>query len=122
MVLRLALRNVFRNRRRTLFSLAVLVVSMSILFVVLAFQGEFLRATRLSLACETGAVQIADERLFDGTTSGYEYLISPELDHANYKRDLVGAIAFDRLNGLVYVVERLGDGYKSVIHIWRIIP
>lgn len=77
MQLRLALRNVFRNRRRTLFSLAVLVVSMSILFVVLAFQGEFLRATRLSLACETGAVQIADERLFESTASGYEYLISP---------------------------------------------
>ena len=77
MQLRLALRNVFRNRRRTLFSLAVLVVSMSILFVVLAFQGEFLRATRLSLACETGAVQVADERLFESTASGYEYLISP---------------------------------------------
>jgi putative ABC transport system permease protein len=77
MQLRLALRNVFRNRRRTLFSLAVLVVGMSILLVVLAFQGEFLRATRLSLACETGAVQVADERLFDGAPSGYEYLISP---------------------------------------------
>jgi putative ABC transport system permease protein len=78
MQLRLALRNVFRNRRRTLFSLAVLVVSMSILFVVLAFQGEFLRATRLSLACETGAVQVADERLFESTATGYEYLIPPE--------------------------------------------
>ena len=78
MQLRLALRNVFRNRRRTLFSLAVLVVSMSILFVVLAFQGEFLRATRLSLACETGAVQVADQRLFESTATGYEYLIPPE--------------------------------------------
>ncbi len=77
MQLRLALRNVFRNKRRTLFSLAVLVLSMSILLVVLAFQNEFLRATRESLACETGAVQIADDRLFDGTATGYEYLIPP---------------------------------------------
>jgi len=77
MQLGLALRNVFRNRRRTVFSLAVLVVGMSILSLVLAFQGEFLRATRQSLACETGAVQVADERLFESTATGYEYLISP---------------------------------------------
>ena len=74
MQLRLALRNVFRNRRRTLFSLAVLVVSMSILFVVLAFQGEFLRATRLSLACETGAVQVADEIVSYGRAAHAERL------------------------------------------------
>jgi len=77
MQLRLALRNVLRNKRRTLFSLAVLVLSMSILLCVLAFQTEFLRATRQSLACETGAVQVADARLFEGTADGYEYLISP---------------------------------------------
>ncbi|OQY33903.1 MAG: hypothetical protein B6I38_03045 [Anaerolineaceae bacterium 4572_5.1] len=49
-----------------------------------------------------------------------EYLFSPELDFENYKRDLVGAIAFDRENGLLYVIERLADEAKSVIHVWRV--
>lgn len=49
-----------------------------------------------------------------------EYLFDPELDQANYKRDLVAAMAFDREHGLLYVIERLADEYKSVIHVWRI--
>jgi len=75
MQLRLALRNVFRNRRRTLFSLSVLALSTTILVIVLGFQAQFLRSIRSSLACETGALQIADRRLFDNETSGYDYLI-----------------------------------------------
>jgi hypothetical protein len=49
-----------------------------------------------------------------------EYLLDPVLDHGNYKRDLVGAIAFDRENGFLYLVERLADEYRSVIHVWEI--
>lgn len=101
MQLRLAMRNVFRNRRRTLFSLAVLVVSMSILYVVLAFQGEFLRATRQSLACETGAIQVADERLFESTASGYEYLISPTVLDA-----VLALVAKEE--GVIGVAQQLG--------------
>ena len=48
------------------------------------------------------------------------YLLAPELDPAIYKRDLVGAMAFDRENGLIYLIERLADEYKSVIHVWEI--
>lgn len=51
-----------------------------------------------------------------------EYLYNPELNHAEYKRDLVGAATFDREHGLLYVIERLADEYKSVIHVWRIFP
>jgi len=49
-----------------------------------------------------------------------EYLYYPELDYAEYKRDLVGAAAFDREHSLLYIVERLADEYKSVIHVWNI--
>ena len=49
-----------------------------------------------------------------------EYMFSPELDFANYKRDLVGAAAFDRSSGLLYVIERMADEYKSVVHVWRV--
>lgn len=75
---RIALRNVFRNRRRTAFSLTVIVVGTSIFLFVLGFIGEALRSTQQSLACETGAVQIADERLFANRTDGYDYLIPPD--------------------------------------------
>lgn len=44
----------------------------------------------------------------------------PEISLENYKFDIAGAVAFDRENGLIYLFERLADGYKSVIHVWRI--
>jgi hypothetical protein len=51
-----------------------------------------------------------------------EYLFDPELDFAEYKRDLVAAAAFDRERGHLFVIERLADEYKSVIHVWRVAP
>ncbi|MBL7163129.1 MAG: cellulase family glycosylhydrolase [Anaerolineales bacterium] len=49
-----------------------------------------------------------------------EFMLTPELDFANYKRDIIAAAAFDRANGLLYVIERLADEYKSVVHVWRV--
>jgi hypothetical protein len=51
-----------------------------------------------------------------------EYLFDPELDPAEYKRDLVAAAAFDRVHGYLFVIERLADAYQSVIHVWRVVP
>ncbi|MCX6100169.1 MAG: FtsX-like permease family protein, partial [Candidatus Bipolaricaulota bacterium] len=41
--------------------------------------GESLLSQRLSSACETGAVQIADERLFGNRTNGYDALIPADV-------------------------------------------
>ena len=49
-----------------------------------------------------------------------EYWFDPEIRVEIYKRDLVGAAAFDQVNGLLYIIERLADEYKSVIHVFRI--
>ncbi len=49
-----------------------------------------------------------------------EVMYKPSIIPADYKRDILGAAAFDRANGLLYLVERLADGYKSVIHVWRV--
>lgn len=68
----------FRNRRRTAFSLTVIVVGTAIFLFALAFIGEALRSSRTAIVCETGAVQVADRRLFDNETEGYDYLISPD--------------------------------------------
>jgi len=77
MQLKSALRNVFRNRRRTAFSLAVIVVGFAVLASVLGFVEEALRSTQVSLASESGAVQVAAESLFEDTADGFEYLIEP---------------------------------------------
>lgn len=77
MLIKTAVRSVLRNRRRTAFSLAVIVVGFVILTSVLGFVQEALQSTKLSLATETGAVQVAAESLFENTASGFEYLISP---------------------------------------------
>lgn len=50
------------------------------------------------------------------------YLIAPGLEPEIYKRDLTGGMAFDRENGLIYLIERLADEYRSVIHVWEITP
>jgi len=49
-----------------------------------------------------------------------EYWFDPEINVEIYKRDLVGAAAFDRENGLLYILERLADEYRSVIHVFQI--
>jgi len=49
-----------------------------------------------------------------------EYWFDPETNVEIYKRDLVGAAAFDRENGLLYILERLADEYQSVIHVFKI--
>ncbi|NQS90827.1 MAG: hypothetical protein HQ574_00325, partial [Chloroflexi bacterium] len=49
-----------------------------------------------------------------------DYLLDPSLDYEEYKRDLVGALAFDREDGFLYLIERLADEYQSVIHVWEI--
>ncbi len=79
MLVKNALRNVFRNRRRTAFSLAVIVVGFIVLVAVLGFVEEGLRSTQASLAEETGAVQVAAEGLFENTSDGYNYIISPDV-------------------------------------------
>jgi hypothetical protein len=46
--------------------------------------------------------------------------INPEISLENYKTDLAGAVAYDRERGLLYIIERLADEYKSIVHVWRI--
>ncbi len=51
-----------------------------------------------------------------------DYLYDPNIHVELYKRDLVGAMAFDRANGLIYIIERLADESKSVVHVFRLTP
>ena len=49
-----------------------------------------------------------------------DVLFDPELHLEEYRRDFVTAAAFDRANGHLFVIEKLADEYKSVIHVWQI--
>lgn len=50
-----------------------------------------------------------------------DYLFDPGFDYERGKRYIVGAAAFDRENGYLYIVERLADeDDKSIIHVWKV--
>lgn len=49
-----------------------------------------------------------------------DVLFDPEIHLEEYKTDLIGSIAYDSANGLLYVMERLADDYRSVVHVWRV--
>ena len=77
MIFRIAIRNVFRNPRRTGFSLAVIALGVAILIFILGFIGGTLEGTKRSLACESGAVQVADPETFRNPGVASEHLLSP---------------------------------------------
>ena len=50
-----------------------------------------------------------------------QYLFDPGYDYERGKSYLLGAAAFDRENGLLYIVERRADeDERSLIHVFRI--
>jgi hypothetical protein len=47
-------------------------------------------------------------------------IFDPGFDFERGKRYLVGAAAFDRANGFLYIAERMADeDGKSLIHVWK---
>ena len=56
----------------------MIVVGFAVLASTLGFIEEALRSTQVSLASESGAVQVASEGLFENTADGFEYLIDPD--------------------------------------------
>jgi hypothetical protein len=51
-----------------------------------------------------------------------DYLFNPGYDYERGKRQILGACAFDRTNGILYILERMvaTDDEKSIIHVWKI--
>lgn len=44
------------------------------------------------------------------------------IDSARAKKHLLGAMAFDRSDGIVYIMERRADEEKSIAHVFKIAP
>ncbi len=62
------------------------------------------------------AVMDIDEYLFFNP-SGIE---TDMLGSGGQRRYRIGDVAFDRANGLLYVLELYADGAKPVVHVWRL--
>ncbi len=78
MLIKLAFRNVFRNRRRTLLSLLLIAVGTATLFVVGGYMDDAYYRLR-HLAIDTyGDLQIARSSYWNHTYRGYSYLIGPD--------------------------------------------
>jgi hypothetical protein len=50
-----------------------------------------------------------------------EVLFEPEMHVERYKRYLLGAAAFDRKRGHLYIIERNADEERSLIHVFKIL-
>jgi putative ABC transport system permease protein len=77
-VLRIALRNVFRNRRRTLLSLLLIALGTASLFVFKGYFDFIHWGMGQEAVLQYGHLQIADPAFWSSTAEGYEYLISQE--------------------------------------------
>ncbi len=49
-----------------------------------------------------------------------QYLFDPGFDLERAKRYLLGAVAFDRARGYLYIIERRADGEKGLVHVWSV--
>jgi hypothetical protein len=54
------------------------------------------------------------------TLSIDRHLFDPGYDYERGKMNVLGAAAFDRQRGILYIVERQADGEKSVIHVFAV--
>lgn len=76
--LQIALRNLSRNARRTLLSLAIIALGTAMSFAVRGYVESSLTNIQGGIVQQFGNFQIASPLLFDNEAEGYEYLIFPE--------------------------------------------
>ncbi len=76
---RLPLRSLWRNRRRTLLSLAVIALGTAVSVFVLGFLENSRLQIQDSTVQQYGNLQIASPLLWEDTAEGFEYLIAPDV-------------------------------------------
>lgn len=105
---RLALRNLSRNRRRTLLSAGIIALGCALSLIVLGFVERSRSLIQESTVQQFGNLQIADPALLDAKAEGFEYLISPAAralvkDLVRAERGVVGTTEQLSLSGLLAV-------------------
>jgi len=79
LVIKLALRNLFRNGRRTILSLSLVALGTAALFLVRGYGVDIATFTKEIAIRNVWHLQIATETYWEGERDGYDYLISPEV-------------------------------------------
>ncbi|MCS7197424.1 MAG: FtsX-like permease family protein [Candidatus Bipolaricaulota bacterium] len=72
------LRNLSRNRRRTLLSLAIIALGTAMIYAVRGYVDESMLTIRQGTVRQFGNLQIASPLLWAEKTENFQYLISPE--------------------------------------------
>ena len=85
----LPLRSLWRSRRRTLLSLAIIALGTALSFFVLAFLESSREEIRASAVDEYSNLQIASDLLWNDDAESYEYLLAP--DQASAVQSIAGA-------------------------------
>ncbi|MCL0088133.1 FtsX-like permease family protein [Dehalococcoidia bacterium] len=79
LVIKLALRNLLRNRRRTILSLLLIAFGIAALFLFRGYGVDVAAMARESAIRQVWHLRIATEAFWDGERYGYDYLIAPEV-------------------------------------------
>ncbi|MCL0069344.1 FtsX-like permease family protein [Dehalococcoidia bacterium] len=79
LVIKLALRNLLRNRRRTILSLLLIALGTAALFLFRGYGVDVAAMARESAIRQVWHLRIATEAFWDGERYGYDYLIAPEV-------------------------------------------
>ncbi|MCI2430102.1 FtsX-like permease family protein [Candidatus Acetothermia bacterium] len=103
-MLRIALRNVFRNRRRTLLSVVLIALGTASLFVFKGYFDFIHWGMGLEAVAQYGHLQIADPTFWDKSAEGYEYLIDKE------KLDRVVSLLKEEPDFKAYTVQLMMTG------------
>jgi putative ABC transport system permease protein len=74
----LALRNLLKNYRRTLLSIAIIALGTAMSFAVRGYVVSSLEGIQVGIVQQFGNFQIAEAALFDNETEGFDALIPPE--------------------------------------------
>lgn len=72
------LRSLWRNRRRTLLSVAIVAFGTAVSLFVLAFLDDARDQIRRTTVAEYGNLQVASPLSFDGAAEEYDHLLSPD--------------------------------------------
>ena len=113
--LQIPLRNLWRNRRRTLLGVAIIALGTTMSFAVLGYVDFSLNDIRQSTIDQVGNVQIASPKLWAEETEDYDYLISADAQQrvADILDAHDGVTAYTSelsLSGLGYI----GDGTRPL--------
>ena len=111
---RLPLRSLWRNRRRTFLSLAVIALGTAISLFVLGFLENSRFQIQESTVQEYGNFQVASPKLWDEQTDGYGYLISPD-DALQLHELLAREPAFRGATSELQFSGLLGTGRKTQV-------